>query len=144
MSKLCILGEEVEPCFEGAGISKVEFSFDEGFKKELFSFMKLMQEKLKEGGAPVFNRYAVEIGDSLWTALYSNMDYETYSIDGIYDNVTKVLSLIYPKIFEYKPKNCCEKLKYVFHNKCQYIPNQFQVLTILKSDENNFNNLIKI
>jgi len=29
ISKLCILGEECEPCFEGATISKVEFSFDE-------------------------------------------------------------------------------------------------------------------
>ena len=35
-------------------------------------------------------------------------------------------------IFEYKPKNCFEKLK------CNFVKNQFQVLTILKSDENNF------
>ena len=39
-------------------------------------------------------------------------------------------------IFEYHPK-CCESLKYLCKKK--YTKNQFQVLTILKSNENNFN-----
>jgi len=33
MSKLCILGEDVEPCFEGASIGPVQFSFEDNFKK---------------------------------------------------------------------------------------------------------------
>ena len=41
-------------------------------------------------------------------------------------------------IYEYNPKNCCENCKYLLKNK--YIKNVFQVLTILKTDENNFNN----
>ena len=34
ISKLCILGDEEEPCFEGSTITKptIEFSFDDGFK----------------------------------------------------------------------------------------------------------------
>jgi len=32
ISKLCVLGDEVEPCFEGAHIGKFEFSLDEDFK----------------------------------------------------------------------------------------------------------------
>jgi hypothetical protein len=34
IEKLCILGEEAEPCFEGATITepKLQFSFDEDFK----------------------------------------------------------------------------------------------------------------
>ena len=40
-------------------------------------------------------------------------------------------------IFEYHPKNCCENLKYIFKRK--FIRNQIQVLTILKTNENNFN-----
>jgi hypothetical protein len=34
ISKLCILGDEAEPCFEGSTITKptIEFSFDDGFK----------------------------------------------------------------------------------------------------------------
>ena len=39
-------------------------------------------------------------------------------------------------IFEYHSKNCCENLKYLCKKK--FPRNQFQVLTILKSNENNF------
>ena len=39
-------------------------------------------------------------------------------------------------VYEYKPKNCCENLKYLLKNK--YIKNEFQVLVVLKNDENNF------
>ena len=95
ISKLCILGEDCEPCFEGAQITKVQFSFEEGFKETLFSMMKELKEMLNEGGTPVFTTYAVEIGDALWSALY---DYlinthpheedewrSKYHIEGIYE-----------------------------------------------------------
>ena len=39
-------------------------------------------------------------------------------------------------IYEYKPKNCCENFKYLFKN--INIKTQFQVISILKNDENNF------
>jgi hypothetical protein len=41
MSKLCILGESFEPCFEGAGIADqyIQFSFADDFKTELFNMM---------------------------------------------------------------------------------------------------------
>ena len=93
ISKLCILGEDCEPCFEGAQITK--FSFDDNFKEELFSMMKEIKEILNEGGTPVFTTYAVEIGDSLWSALYDYLigaypDEEckycsVYRIEGIYE-----------------------------------------------------------
>lgn len=85
MSKLCILGEDFEPCFEGAQITKVQFSFEDSFKEQLFSMMNQVQEILNEGGAPVFNTYAVTIGDSLWNAIYENMDIEKYSINGVFE-----------------------------------------------------------
>jgi len=94
MSKLCILGEDVEPCFEGASISKVQFSFEDNFKNSLFSFMTTMKEILSnEGGTPVFNTYAVEIGGRLWDAIYDYMwkncrcdcDLD-YIIAGIYED----------------------------------------------------------
>lgn len=52
ISKLCILGEDVEPCFEGASISKFEFSFDEGFVKTYSAFISEMNSLIK-GGTPV-------------------------------------------------------------------------------------------
>ena len=52
MSKLCILGEDVAPAFEGANITspKIEFSYDEDFKNQMFSMMKEIKNII-EGGA---------------------------------------------------------------------------------------------
>lgn len=50
ISKLCILGEDTEPCFEGASIGKVQFSLDEGFQKKLFSMMQEVNEINKNKG----------------------------------------------------------------------------------------------
>jgi hypothetical protein len=91
MSKLCILGEDVEPCFEGASIGPVQFSLEDDFKQKIYSFMEKMQEILSnEGGTPVFNTYAVEIGDALWNAIYEClwMQYREneMSIYGIYED----------------------------------------------------------
>lgn len=104
MSKLCILGENAEPCFEGAQIQgeefpTVQFSLDENFTQQLYSLMEQMKKILNEGGAPTMEptTYTVEIGDALWTALYSyiNETYPSendkympkYSIEGVYEDV---------------------------------------------------------
>lgn len=77
ISKLCILGEDFEPCFEGSNITAapqpVEFSLDENFQKELLSMMKGLKEYLmsKGGSQQVYTTYAVEIGNTLWDTLYS-------------------------------------------------------------------------
>ena len=98
ISKLCILGEEFEPCFEGSQITapQIQFSFEDSFKEQLFSMMNELKELLNKGGAEVFTKYAVEIGDALWSALYSyiektfpdsnNCYSSIYRIDGIYES----------------------------------------------------------
>ena len=97
VSKLCILGDDCEPCFEGSQITKLEFSFDDSFKNQLFSMMNELKEYLQEGGAKeVFTRYAVEIGDALWSALYSHIEKaypdtqncycSVYRIEGIFED----------------------------------------------------------
>ena len=53
-SKLCILGDDVEPCFEGANVDtpNVSTSFskiDDNFKKTLFSMMQELQFALQGG-----------------------------------------------------------------------------------------------
>lgn len=71
ISKLCILGNDTEPCFEGANITSVQFSLDDSFKQKLFSMMNELKELLQKGGVKqVFERYSVEVGDELWKALY--------------------------------------------------------------------------
>ena len=51
IEKLCILGENVEPCFEGATISKqFSLSLDDDFKQQLFSMMNELKVALNKGG----------------------------------------------------------------------------------------------
>lgn len=96
MSKLCILGEDVEPCFEGAQITKVQFSFDEGFQTQLFSMMNQMKQILKEeGGTPVFTRCNVQVGDSLWTSLYNFIDTNIYEINEICKEQDQVFAILH-------------------------------------------------
>lgn len=87
ISKLCVLGEECEPCFEGSQITKFSLTFDEDFKQKLFSMMNDLKELIKEGGTKVFSRYAVEIGDNLWNSLW-NYTLEKYpDTDDVYSSV---------------------------------------------------------
>ena len=91
ISKLCILGEDFEPCFEGANIAKIEFSFEDNFQTKLFSMMDELKELIKEGGTKqVFTRYAVEIGDALWTALYSHIEKAYPDLQNFYCSVYRV------------------------------------------------------
>lgn len=74
MSKLCILGQDNEPCFEGASITSVQFSLTKDFNYQLQKMKDQLTELLNnKGGAQVFTTYAVTVGDSLWTALYSHL-----------------------------------------------------------------------
>lgn len=102
ISKLCILGEDFEPCFEGAQITNVQFSLDDDFKSTLFSMMNDIQKLLNEGGTPV-TKYTVTVGDSVWTALYSYIDatypnIETnvsdYSIKGVYEEDSQKFTIL--------------------------------------------------
>ena len=85
MSKLCILGENSEPCFEGSHITapKVQFSFDNDTKALWSDFIFQMKELIKEGGTSV-KIYAVKIGDPIWNALYGHKE-ETYSINAFFE-----------------------------------------------------------
>ena len=52
VSKLCILGDDVEPCFEGAAVTgdsatPARFTLDNDFKKSLFNMMKELEFALK-------------------------------------------------------------------------------------------------
>ena len=101
-SALCVLGEDNEPCFEGGHITapKLEFSFEDSFKTQLFSMMEEMKNILEKGGTSVMNTYAVEIGGSLWDQIYDYLDANypdgegechcsLYRIEGIYEEESK-------------------------------------------------------
>ena len=51
-SKLCILGDNVQPCFEGASVTSSTFKLDKDFSNTLFSMMKDLKYALEKGGQP--------------------------------------------------------------------------------------------
>lgn len=66
-SKLCILGEDVEPCFEGAKVSAPEVStaftkVDDNFKKTLFNMMQDLQFALR-GGNMLENETVLDVAE---------------------------------------------------------------------------------
>lgn len=95
ISKLCTLGESNEPCFEGANITAptIQFAFEDGFKEQLFSMMNELKEYLNKGGEKVFTRYAVEIGDALWTALYSRVE-DAYVIESVCEDGEQKFAIV--------------------------------------------------
>ena len=58
IQKICILGDEVEPCFEGASVTAPEvsanFKLDDNFKHTLYSMMQDLKSAL-EGGQQMEN-----------------------------------------------------------------------------------------
>lgn len=56
-SKLCILGDDVEPCFEGAAVTEPNvsknFTLDDNFKTTLYQMMKELQYTLQGGSYKV-------------------------------------------------------------------------------------------
>ena len=84
ISKLCILGESNEPCCEGSNITApmIQFALEESFKEQLLSMMNELKDLLNKGGEKVFTRYSVEIGDTLWNALYDHTK-DKYSIESV-------------------------------------------------------------
>lgn len=98
ISKLCILGKDMEPCFEGANITAptIQFSFDDGFKAQLLDMMNELKDLMNKGGKKMFTKFSVEIGSTLWDALYSYVaeHYSEYSIEGIYEEEDKKFSVL--------------------------------------------------
>lgn len=103
IERLCVLGQDVEPCFEGAQI-KAQFSLEDEFvefKNKMFAMISELKEALNEGGKTVFTTYAVEIGchlwDNIWNALVKKFScfYQDYIIEGIFeeDNSQKFIVL---------------------------------------------------
>lgn len=64
-SKLCILGDDVEPCFEGASITSPQvsssFTLDNNFKNTLFEMMKELKYVLEGGDNTVTNPNEQEV-----------------------------------------------------------------------------------
>lgn len=104
LSKLCILGDDTEPCFEGSQITSFSLSFENDFKEQLFAMMEELKQTLQEGGTKVFTTYAVEIGDALWSALYRHIEQafpdeqnrwcSKYALDGVFEEENQKFAIL--------------------------------------------------
>ena len=79
-SKLCILGDDVEPCFEGANVSapnlSSQFSKDDEFAKSLFTMMSELKFALNnsEGGKSMHNEIQNELDNNIESTSFENQD----------------------------------------------------------------------
>ena len=63
ISKLCVLGDDVEPCFEGSSVTapkvSASFNLDDGFKRTLFTMMQDLKAALEGGNKMSLDENAV-------------------------------------------------------------------------------------
>lgn len=90
ISKLCILGEEFEPCFEGSTITAptIEFKLDDKYYTIIENMQKILEEKGEK--EKVFTQYSLSIGDAVWTSLYAALN-DQYDIKAVYNEGPIVL-----------------------------------------------------
>lgn len=72
-TKLCILGDDVEPCFEGASIKSPEvnkaFSRDESFGRTLYTMMNELKDALQNKGGSEMPKQETQVAED---ALFEN------------------------------------------------------------------------
>ena len=94
ISKLCILGEDFEPCFEGSQI-KATFSLDQNFKDCLDKLIKEFKQTVEGGKTQMIlpSKFSISIENenTLWTSIYKK--YNTDAI-GVFEEDGKNYVLV--------------------------------------------------
>ena len=76
-SKLCILGDSTEPCFEGASVTKPDVSstfsleVDDNFKKTLFSMFNELRDALKGGQVMAKEEITTVVNEEVTTSEFT-------------------------------------------------------------------------
>lgn len=104
-SKLCILGDDVEPCFEGSAVTapqvSASFTVDDNFKHTLFEMMQELTYALKGGNkvADIKDKVSevqpeekfVETQDNEDQSLFEEKDNNTESTESTFEQKEEVL-----------------------------------------------------
>ena len=87
ISKLCILGDDVEPCFEGASVTapnvSSRFTLDNNFKHTLFSMMQDLKNALEEGGQQMEDPKTVEVAENDTSDVKENSSENQVKVDEV-------------------------------------------------------------
>lgn len=84
ISKLCVLGEEVEPCFEGAQI-KSQFSLSNDFLSRFSAMVKELKDILDEGGTNM--KDTVETKETVVETSETEENKETFAAEATTEEV---------------------------------------------------------
>ena len=85
-SKLCILGEDIEPCFEGSSVTAPEVSknftkVDDNFKQTLFKMMEELKFALQEGGTSMVKEIKTQVEEKIVETQQENFSVTQDKID---------------------------------------------------------------
>ena len=100
-SKLCILGEDVEPCFEGASVTAPDvsskFSKDDSFIPSLFSMIEQLKTTLQEGGYAMDGQTTQAVEETVVTEEVKDTEFQV--IEDTAEEATEVEETVVEKEF---------------------------------------------
>lgn len=109
-SKLCILGEDVEPCFEGASVTAPDvsskFSKDDSFIPSLFSMIKQLKTTLQEGGYIMDGQTTQAVEETVVTEEVKDTEFQV--IEGATEEAAKVEETVVEENFSEIKDNVIE------------------------------------
>lgn len=109
-SKLCILGEDVEPCFEGASVTAPDvsskFSKDDSFIPSLFSMIEQLKTTLQEGGYIMDGQTTQAVEETVVTEEVKDTEFQV--IEGATEEAAKVEETVVEENFSEIKDNVIE------------------------------------
>lgn len=109
-SKLCILGEDVEPCFEGASVTAPDvsskFSKDDSFIPSLFSMIEQLKTTLQEGGYIMDGQTTQAVEKTVVTEEVKNTEFQV--IEGATEEAAEVEETVVEENFSEIKDNVIE------------------------------------
>lgn len=91
IQKICILGDDVEPCFEGASVTapnvSSQFTLDDNFRHTLFSMMQDLKNALNGGGQQMENLENTEVVDNEVTEFTNNEEVASEATEVVNNDV---------------------------------------------------------
>ena len=109
-SKLCILGEDVEPCFEGASVTAPDvsskFSKDDSFIPSLFSMIEQLKTTLQEGGYIMDGQTTQAVEETVVTEEVKDTEFQ--AIEGATEEAAEVEETVVEENFSEIKDNVIE------------------------------------
>ena len=109
-SKLCILGEDVEPCFEGASVTAPDvsskFSKDDSFIPSLFSMIEQLKTTLQEGGYIMDGQITQAVEETVVTEEVKDTEFQV--IEGATEEAAEVEETVVEENFSEIKDNVIE------------------------------------